>query len=64
MTLHITKLCVKCDLCIEACPKKAIKFKNKKYTINKNICTECIGYYNQPQCKKICPIKNAIIKYK
>jgi hypothetical protein len=26
------------------------------------LCTECVGYYDVPQCKDVCPIDEAIIQ--
>jgi ferredoxin len=26
------------------------------YEINPNLCTECVGHYDKPQCQEVCPI--------
>lgn len=62
MSILITKKCINCSICELECPNHAIKLIGKFYKIDKKNCTECVGYYKEPRCKKVCPIKNAIIK--
>lgn len=64
MVLRITKNCIKCDICVPECPNNAISMLNDSYQINSQKCTECIGIYPIPNCQKVCPINNAIIKMK
>lgn len=66
MSLMITEFCVNCEMCVPECPNNAIYFDDikKSYSINQVSCTECMGYYRIPNCKKICPISKAIIKIK
>lgn len=66
MSLMITEYCINCDMCVPECPNNAISFSdiNKNYYINQDSCTECRGYYIQPNCQKVCPINKAIIKVK
>ncbi len=26
------------------------------YLIDPNLCTECVGHYNEPQCIEVCPV--------
>jgi ferredoxin len=26
------------------------------YEINPNLCTECVGHFDTPQCEEVCPI--------
>ena len=26
------------------------------YEINPNLCTECVGHYDEPQCQQVCPV--------
>ncbi|WMY95250.1 MAG: YfhL family 4Fe-4S dicluster ferredoxin [Arsenophonus sp.] len=62
MSLLITDRCINCDMCEPECPNKAISIGKKIYKINPDLCTECIGHYDQPTCQSVCPIKNTIIK--
>jgi ferredoxin len=35
----------------------AITPKNGTYVINPKKCTECIGYFETPQCVAVCPVE-------
>lgn len=64
MALKITSDCINCDICEPECPNEAISYDNKvqkTYVINPDLCTECIGFYDEPTCDKVCPI-DCIIK--
>lgn len=56
MALLIEADCINCDMCEPECPNKAITFGAKIYEIDPDRCTECIGYYDEPTCVKVCPI--------
>ena len=59
MALKITTDCINCDICEPECPNDAISYdqKGKKtYVIDSALCTECIGFYDEPTCDKVCPI--------
>ena len=56
MALKITEECINCDVCEPACPNQAIYMGEKIYEINPELCTECVGHYEIPQCVDICPI--------
>lgn len=60
MALLITTACINCDMCLPECPNEAISEGKKVYEINPERCSECVGYYDQPTCMKVCPI-NCII---
>ncbi|MDT9587197.1 MAG: YfhL family 4Fe-4S dicluster ferredoxin [Candidatus Arsenophonus melophagi] len=62
MSLLITHRCINCDMCEPECPNKAISIGEVFYKINPHLCTECIGYYDQPNCQSVCPISKAIVK--
>ncbi|WP_185877795.1 4Fe-4S binding protein [Blattabacterium cuenoti] len=38
--------------------------KNNIYFIIKEKCTECIGFYDEPQCIEICPVNCCILDKK
>ncbi|WP_159566878.1 YfhL family 4Fe-4S dicluster ferredoxin [Budvicia diplopodorum] len=61
MALLIKKSCINCDMCEPECPNQAITMGAEIYEINPNLCTECVGHYDQPTCMKVCPIDNTII---
>jgi ferredoxin len=41
MSLIITDDCINCDVCEPECP---------------NLCTQCVGHYDEPQCQQVCPV--------
>jgi ferredoxin len=56
MALMITDECINCDVCEPVCPNEAISQGADIYEINPNLCTECVGHYDKPQCVSVCPI--------
>lgn len=56
MSLMITDECINCDVCEPVCPNEAIYQGADIYEINPNLCTECVGHFDQPQCVEVCPI--------
>ena len=56
MSLIITEECINCDVCEPECPNKAITQGSEIYEINPDLCTQCVGHYNEPQCKIVCPV--------
>ncbi|MBN2350641.1 MAG: YfhL family 4Fe-4S dicluster ferredoxin [Bacteroidales bacterium] len=57
MALIITDECTSCGICINECPNEAISEGNDKYVINPDLCTECVGFFNEPQCAIVCPME-------
>ena len=56
MALKISEECINCDVCEPVCPNQAIYMGEQIYEINPNLCTECVGHFDIPQCVDICPI--------
>ena len=56
MALHITDECINCDVCEPECPNKAIYQGVEIYEINPDLCTECVGHFDTPQCVVVCPV--------
>jgi len=56
MALRITDECINCDVCEMECPNKAIYQGEEIYEINPDLCTECIGHFDTPQCMEVCPV--------
>lgn len=56
MALKITEECINCDVCEPVCPNEAISAGDDIYVINPELCTECVGHYETPQCVDICPV--------
>ena len=57
MSLKITELCVNCDVCEPVCPNKAISLGAEIYEIAPDLCTECVGHFDTPQCVEVCPVE-------
>lgn len=56
MALFITDECINCDVCEPECPNEAISPGEEIYVIDPKRCTECVGHYDTPQCKEVCPV--------
>lgn len=56
MALMITDECINCDVCEPECPNEAISAGEEIYIIDPNLCTECVGHYDEPQCQQVCPV--------
>ncbi len=54
MALMINAECTLCDACVLECPNEAISEGDDIYTINALLCTECVGHFDEPQCKPVC----------
>lgn len=52
----ITDECINCDVCEPECPNNAIYQGEEIYEINPDLCTECVGHFDTPQCVEVCPI--------
>jgi len=56
MALLITDDCINCAVCEPECPNDAIFEGEDIFEINPDLCTECIGHFDEPQCVMICPV--------
>jgi ferredoxin len=56
MSLKITDQCINCDVCEPECPNGAISMGAEIYVIDPRKCTECVGHFEQPQCREVCPV--------
>jgi ferredoxin len=56
MSLLITDECINCDVCEPECPNGAIYQGDEIYEIDPNLCTECVGHFDEPQCIEVCPV--------
>ena len=76
MALLITEECINCGACEPECPNTAIYEGGMKWELNgasnepivtdyfyivPDKCTECVGFYDEPQCMAVCPV-DCIIK--
>ena len=56
MALMITDECINCDVCEPECPNDAIFMGIEIYQIDPSRCTECVGHFEEPQCRALCPV--------
>jgi ferredoxin len=56
MALMITGVCINCDVCEPECPNGAISQGEEIYEIDPELCTECVGHFDTPQCVELCPV--------
>ena len=57
MALMINDLCISCAICESECPNNAISQGNLFFEINPDLCTECVGFHDKPQCVEVCPVE-------
>lgn len=60
MVLKITNDCTNCAACEPECPNGAISQGDEIFIINPDLCTECIGSYDESQCVAVCPADSII----
>jgi len=53
--------CTGCSACLSECPNKAISERNFSFVIDPDKCTECIGFFDAPQCVEMCPIPKTCV---
>lgn len=71
MALMINEECINCGACEPECPNTAIYEGGVEYELNGQTfpplsediyyivpekCTECVGFYDEPQCASVCPV--------
>ena len=56
MATTITPECIQCGACLPECPNEAISEGSDTYEIDPARCTECVGHYDVPQCREVCPV--------
>jgi ferredoxin len=57
----VSSSCTGCSACEPECPNQAIIEKNGTFLIKPEKCTECIGYFDDPQCVLACPVDDTVI---
>jgi ferredoxin len=61
MALLINEECILCDACVPECPNEAISEGDPLYIIDPDLCTECVGFYDDPQCAAVCPTDACVL---
>lgn len=47
--------CVFCGACEMECPNEAIAQGADAFEVDSARCTECVGRFDEPQCRLVCP---------
>lgn len=53
--------CTGCSACEVECPNAAIKPNGQLFRIRPEKCSECVGFFDAPQCIEVCPAPGAVI---
>jgi ferredoxin len=56
MAYRIKDDCIICGACEPLCPVSAIELGDDIYEIDENVCVECEGFHDEPQCVAVCPV--------
>lgn len=60
MALLVSEDCINCDVCQSLCPNGAISQGEGAALIDPQLCTECVGHFDVPQCVENCPSDSLI----
>jgi ferredoxin len=60
MAFLINDECISCAICVDECPNQAISEGDEIYVIDPDLCTECVGFFDEPQCANICPVEACV----
>ena len=61
MAIKITDDCINCGACEPECPNGAISQGEEIYVIDPDLCTECVGHFDTPQCVEVCPVECILV---
>ncbi len=56
MATLISEACIACGACLPECPNDAIFEGEDLYFIEPERCTECVTFFGEEQCAKVCPV--------
>jgi ferredoxin len=57
MSVLITESCIRCGACEWECPNEAISPGAARPVVDKDLCTECVGFFGESQCIVVCPVR-------
>ena len=50
-------LCIGCAACEAVCPNDAVhRGDDDTFVVDPDLCTECVGFYDEQQCAEVCPV--------
>lgn len=53
--------CTSCTACEAQCPNLAISEAGGTFVIDPAKCTECLGFFEEPQCVAVCPVEDTCV---
>lgn len=57
MATRITPECINCAACERECPNHAISPGDEFFVIDPDLCSECVGFFNEAACQSVCPVE-------
>jgi len=61
MSYKINEDCNNCAACEPECPNEAITEGDDIFVIDAAKCSECVGFFDTPQCVDVCPVYACIV---
>ena len=61
MPMKVLEECINCGACEPVCPNSAVTAAETIYVVDQERCTECVGFFDSPQCVKVCPVDCIIV---
>ena len=61
MSTKITEDCINCGACEPECPTHAIREAAEIYIIDPELCSECVGFYDELACAAVCPVDCCVL---
>ena len=53
--------CIGCAACEAVCPNDAVsRGDGDIFVIDPDLCTECVGFYDEQQCAEVCPVEACV----
>ena len=57
MRVEISDECVRCGLCVDACPRGAVKSSGEEFVIDGSLCDQCCERPEGKACALECPVE-------
>ncbi len=61
MAVYVNENCITCGACLWECPTEAILPGDPRPVVDRNLCTECYGFFGESQCIVVCPAEAVVV---